>query len=340
MRCAERRIAGAAIDCFAEEPVTRPHRFGELDNVLLAPHSIAWTDELFRDIGRSVCQGMLDLSLGKRPRGVVNPQVFERPGFQEKWARLRGRHGQGGGGPSMSRRLEGQTAWISGAASGIGAATARLVRGRGRECRAGRRRRARGTGRTEIVAAGGTAAFLACRRPMKSRSATPWIRLRSRFGGLHIIVNCAGMVHVKLLHEYDEADWDRLMGVNLKSIFFSVKHGLPHLRTNPRSYVVNVGSISSFVGQAATPAYTASKSAVLGLSRSIALDYAAVGLRCNCVCPGDHRHADAARAPGQDRRPRGDAGRTAAPRPYGWALQPADIARAVLYLSCAKTRRA
>jgi len=83
-------IAGAALDCFAEEPVTRPHRFGQLDNVLLAPHSIAWTDELFRDIGRSVCQGMLDLSLGKMPRGVINPQVADRPGFQEKWARLRG----------------------------------------------------------------------------------------------------------------------------------------------------------------------------------------------------------------------------------------------------------
>jgi phosphoglycerate dehydrogenase-like enzyme len=84
-----RRIAGAALDCFAEEPVTRPHRFGELDNVLLAPHCIAWTDELFRDIGRSACQGMLDFSLGKTPRGVVNSEVLERPGFREKWARLR-----------------------------------------------------------------------------------------------------------------------------------------------------------------------------------------------------------------------------------------------------------
>jgi phosphoglycerate dehydrogenase-like enzyme len=85
----ERRIAGAAIDCFAEEPVLRPHPLGALDNVLLAPHSIAWTQELFRDIGRAACQGMVDLSLGKRPRGVVNPQVLERRGFQEKWARLR-----------------------------------------------------------------------------------------------------------------------------------------------------------------------------------------------------------------------------------------------------------
>ena len=83
------RIAGAALDCFAEEPITRPHRFGTLDNVLLAPHCIAWTDELFRDIGRAACRGMLDLALGVVPRGVVNPQVFDRPGFREKWARLR-----------------------------------------------------------------------------------------------------------------------------------------------------------------------------------------------------------------------------------------------------------
>jgi len=86
---AHNRIAGAALDCFAQEPVVRPHRFGELDNVLLAPHSIAWTVELFRDIGRAVCQGMLDLSLGKRPRGVVNPQVLDRQGFQEKWTRIK-----------------------------------------------------------------------------------------------------------------------------------------------------------------------------------------------------------------------------------------------------------
>ena len=81
------RIAGAALDCFAQEPVTTPHRFGELENVLLAPHSIAWTDELFRDIGQAACQVMVDLSLGVKPRTVVNPEVLERPGFQAKWAR-------------------------------------------------------------------------------------------------------------------------------------------------------------------------------------------------------------------------------------------------------------
>ena len=83
----EKRIAGAALDCFVGEPIKSPHRFGELDNVLLAPHSIAWTEELFRDIGITACRSMVDLSRGKKPRGVVNQEVFDRPGFQEKWSR-------------------------------------------------------------------------------------------------------------------------------------------------------------------------------------------------------------------------------------------------------------
>lgn len=85
-----KRIAGAALDCFVGEPITSPHRFGEFENVLLAPHCIAWTDELFRDIGRAVCQGMIDLSQGKKPHGVVNPDVLESRGFKAKWRRLVG----------------------------------------------------------------------------------------------------------------------------------------------------------------------------------------------------------------------------------------------------------
>jgi len=84
-----RRIAGAALDCFDNEPLTAPPVFTEFDNVLLAPHCIAWTDELFRDIGRMACQGMIDMMHGRRPPGVVNPEVFERPGFQQKWRRWR-----------------------------------------------------------------------------------------------------------------------------------------------------------------------------------------------------------------------------------------------------------
>lgn len=82
------RIAGAAIDCFVGEPLSAPPRFATLENVLLAPHSIAWTDEMFRDVGNTIADAMVDLALGRTPRGVINREVLDRPGFQQKWARL------------------------------------------------------------------------------------------------------------------------------------------------------------------------------------------------------------------------------------------------------------
>ena len=82
------RIAGAALDCFDNEPVIKPHRFGELENVMLAPHSIAWTQELFSDMGKICSKNMIDISNGIRPYGVVNPEVFDRPSFQRKWNNL------------------------------------------------------------------------------------------------------------------------------------------------------------------------------------------------------------------------------------------------------------
>jgi phosphoglycerate dehydrogenase-like enzyme len=82
-------LAGAALDCFAVEPVVEAPPFAELDNVLLAPHAIAWTDELFRDIGRAACDTLIGLARGRRPaKGVLNPELFEDPSFIAKWRRL------------------------------------------------------------------------------------------------------------------------------------------------------------------------------------------------------------------------------------------------------------
>jgi phosphoglycerate dehydrogenase-like enzyme len=91
----QNHIAGAALDCFSVEPLTAPHPLSHLDNILFAPHCIAWTDELFRDIGQMVCRGMVDLAEGRRPHGVVNPEVFNRPGFIAKWERLRSHSNDG-----------------------------------------------------------------------------------------------------------------------------------------------------------------------------------------------------------------------------------------------------
>ena len=85
----EKRIAGAATDVFETEPVADDNPLLQLDNVLLAPHCIAWTDELFRDIGQMACESALAVTRGEVPRGVVNAEVLQRDGFQEKLARLR-----------------------------------------------------------------------------------------------------------------------------------------------------------------------------------------------------------------------------------------------------------
>ncbi|MDA0659691.1 MAG: NAD(P)-dependent oxidoreductase [Planctomycetota bacterium] len=84
----EKQIGGAALDCFLNEPLLTPPTFATLDNVLLAPHSIAWTHELFREIGRTACRGLLDLAHRRTPHGIVNTEVLERSSFQEKWKRL------------------------------------------------------------------------------------------------------------------------------------------------------------------------------------------------------------------------------------------------------------
>lgn len=237
--------------------------------------------------------------------------------------------------PAMTRRLENQIAWISGAGSGIGAGIARLFAREGAAVALTDVQAAKGRALAEqIRTAGGRAMFVECDVRLENHVRASIEETVRQFGGLSILVNCAGIVEVKLLHEMEVVDWDRLMDVNVKSIFLSVKHGIAHLQKNARSYVVNIGSISSFVGQGSTPAYTASKGAVLSLSQSIALDYAADGVRCNCVCPGItdtpmlREHLN--KAPDPDA--------TLAERirrvPMGIPLVPDDIAKAALYFSC------
>ncbi len=187
-----------------------------------------------------------------------------------------------------------------------------------------------------IVDHGGDAIFVMCDVAREEQVRGSIEGTVERFGTLQTVVNCAGIVHVGCLHEYSEEDWDRLMDVNLKSIFLSLKYAIPHLREHRRSYMANVGSVGSFIGQAGTPAYTASKHAVLGLSRSIALDYARDGLRCNCICPGItdtpmlRYHLNTTPDP--------EATLTQRLRrvPTGAVIRPEDVARAAVYF-CSET---
>jgi phosphoglycerate dehydrogenase-like enzyme len=77
-------IAGAALDVFEKEPLDANSPLLKMDNVVLSSHSIGWTEELFRDMGRIDCEGAIAVSRGEQPKNVVNRQVLERPGFQKK----------------------------------------------------------------------------------------------------------------------------------------------------------------------------------------------------------------------------------------------------------------
>ena len=84
----ERRIAGAALDVFEQEPIATNDPLLGLDNVILSPHAICWTDELFRGIGQEACRGILDVASGRHPQNVVNRDVLSQPGLIQKLAAL------------------------------------------------------------------------------------------------------------------------------------------------------------------------------------------------------------------------------------------------------------
>lgn len=234
-----------------------------------------------------------------------------------------------------SGRLQGQVAWISGATKGIGEGAAKLFAEEGAAVAViGRDPRDGARVARAVKNKGGRALFIPCDVTREEEVHTALTQCVAAFGGLHILVNNAGIVDIRMLHEYTAAQWDRVMAVNVKSIFFAFKHAWPHLRKNRRSYVVNIGSISSFVGQSMTPVYTASKGAVLQLSRSIALDYARYGLRCNCVCPGItltpmlQQHLDTTPDPAEHLRARLNR------VPLNVALTARDVAKSILYFAC------
>lgn len=190
----------------------------------------------------------------------------------------------------------------------------------------------------EIVAAGGRAASL---RVDASRGddVRALVDLAiDTYGRLTTVVNCAAMSVVKYLHEISEEEWRRTIDGCLTSVYLTARHALPHLIKAGRAAGPSIVSISSANGVVTNPnfgGYSAGKSGVLGLTRSLALDYGPYGIRANAICPGlvlndvtrPRNQADAAEWAGNvDCYPLGEIG------------TPEDIANAALYLASDEAR--
>ncbi|MBI2152358.1 MAG: glucose 1-dehydrogenase [Candidatus Rokubacteria bacterium] len=110
------------------------------------------------------------------------------------------------------------------------------------------------------------------------------------FGALHILYNNAGVLwkdRDRSVLETDEAQWDRVMAINLKSVFWVTKYGIPHLRKTGGGSIINVGSVSALAGfTRAQDAYTSAKGALISLTKSLAIQFAKDGIRCNIIHPG------------------------------------------------------
>jgi NAD(P)-dependent dehydrogenase (short-subunit alcohol dehydrogenase family) len=111
-----------------------------------------------------------------------------------------------------------------------------------------------------------------------------------RFGALHVLYNNAGVLwkdRDRSVLETDEKWWDRVMAINLKSVFWVTKHGIPHLRTAGGGSIVMMGSVSALAGfTRAQDAYTAAKGALISLTKSLAIQFAKDRIRCNVIHPG------------------------------------------------------
>ncbi len=179
----------------------------------------------------------------------------------------------------MSGRLEGKVCVITGAAGGIGAATAAAFRAEG----------AIVVGVDLREAIEGVDLALGCDVADEEAVRGMYARARGEFGRLDVLFNNAGISpddDVSVLDTSLEA-WQRVQDVNLRSVFLCCKHGIPHLLDAGGGSVINTASFVAVMGAATSQiSYTASKGAVLSLSRELGVEFARRGVRVNALCPG------------------------------------------------------
>lgn len=231
-------------------------------------------------------------------------------------------------------RLENKKAIVTGGAGGIGRATALAFAAEGAQVavvdlRADAAEAVVG----EIRAAGGTAVAIAADVSNEDDIQRIIATTVEEFGGVNVVFNNAGIIRRTTAVETTADEWDRVFGVNVKSIFLMCKHVVPIMAANGGGSIVNTGSGWGLKGGGQAISYCASKGAVVNMTRALAIDHGPQGIRVNSVNPGDVNTGmllEEARQLSQDANA---FLAESADRPLGRMGEPGEIAAAVVWLA-------
>ena len=225
------------------------------------------------------------------------------------------------GGGGMTRRLEGLVAVVTGGASGIGAAIAERLHADGAEIAV-----------VDLHTEG--TPFAAFTADVSDRASVDAAvsAVAERFGRIDIVVNNAGVGAVGDIAANDDDEWARVLSVNVTGIARVTAAALPWLRRSPAAAVCNTSSIAATVGLQQRALYSASKGAVLSLTRAMAADHLHEGIRVNAVNPGTADTPWVGRLLDQAEDPAAERAALEARQPHGRLVSPIEVAAAVAYL--------
>jgi NAD(P)-dependent dehydrogenase (short-subunit alcohol dehydrogenase family) len=230
--------------------------------------------------------------------------------------------------------LNGKVALITGGASGIGQATALLFAREGASVAVIDMDEIGGRAVVEkIVNEGGKAIFV-CADVSKAADCQFAVEQTvKQLGKLNVVFNNAGIIRRASVLELSEEDWDRVMAVNVKSVFLLSKYAIPVIAKEGGGVIINTASGWGLVGGRKAAAYCASKGAVVLLTKAMALDHGRQNIRVNCICPGDTDTPMLRNEAKQLGKPEDEFLSESAQRPLQRIGKPEEIAQAVLYLA-------
>jgi meso-butanediol dehydrogenase / (S,S)-butanediol dehydrogenase / diacetyl reductase len=235
-------------------------------------------------------------------------------------------------------RLKDKVSLITGAASGIGKATALVFAREGAKvmCADINADGAEAVAR-QIADTGGEAESIKVDVAVEAEVKEMVAQTVARWGRLDVLYNNAGIGYGMPVTQISEEDWDRLMDINLKGVFLGCKHAIPEMLKNGGGSIVSTASDAGLVGTAMLSPYCASKGGVVLFTKSLAVEWGAMGIRVNCVCPGVIRTpildpflatAQAAGASAEEVW-----ARMARVHPVGRVGEPEEVGRAVAFLA-------